>query len=249
MNAFLRKSSNVLAAILVSTTAFGQMNLSKFEFGVMGGVFIYQGDLSPSPIGSYRTPGIQMNLFATRLFGPAIGLRTNLAIGKLKGDDAAYENPEWRSQRALRFSGTLAELSELLLWYPRGNDKRLAPYVYGGVGVSFLKISRDWSRFNGEYFSGEPDLHSGLAEDIAHDPPSVIPVLPVGIGLQYGINNKFAVVAETAYRLTTSDYIDGFSKAANPGLKDHYLNHSIGIVYKPGSRSALDCPPKVQTTY
>jgi hypothetical protein len=33
----------------------GQTNVAKFQFGLSAGTFIYQGDLTPSPVGSYRT--------------------------------------------------------------------------------------------------------------------------------------------------------------------------------------------------
>jgi hypothetical protein len=249
MNAFGKKSSTLLFVLIVALTSYSQKSWEKYQFGLTGGVFIYQGDLSPSPIGSYRTPALNLNLFANRLIGPALAIRANLSWGHLRGDDAAYSNPEWRQQRAFNFSARVLEFSGLAVWYPRGNDRRFAPYIFGGAGLGLFKINRDWTRFNSEYFNAEPTIHDGLSQDLAHKLPRLVPVLPVGAGFQYDISTKWALVAETAYRFSRTDYLDGFSKAANPNLMDHYLNHSIGILYKPGKRSTLDCPPSPAATY
>ena len=249
MNAFLRKSSTLILVFIIALTSYSQTGLEKYQFGLTGGVFIYQGDLSPSPIGSYRTPAINLNLFASRLIGPALAIRANLTWGHLRGDDAAYESPEWRKQRAFNFSARIWEISGLAVWYPRGNDRKFAPYVFGGAGLGLFRINRDWSGFNGEYFSSEPDILQGLSEDLAHKPPRMVPVLPVGLGIQYDISTRWALAGESAYRFSRTDYLDGFSRSANPSLTDHYLSHSIGIVYKPGRRSTLDCPPPTGAKY
>src|SRR4051812_20448214 len=118
MNAFGKKSSTLLFVLIVALTSYSQTTREKYQFGLTGGVFIYQGDLSPSAIGSYRTPALNLNLFANRLIGPALAIRANLSWGHLRGDDAAYTNPEWRQQRAFNFSARVLEFSGLAVWYP-----------------------------------------------------------------------------------------------------------------------------------
>lgn len=249
MNTVSRKGILVLAALCFFSFCFSQSRLSKFQFGVTGGLFIYQGDLSPSPLGSYRTPGFTINAFVNYPIGTAISVRASLAYGKLRGDDAAFDQPEWRAQRAFRFNASILELSGHLLWYPVGNDRKLAPYIFGGPGLSLVSVNRDWSRFNGEYFSAEPGLQEGLNKDLERGLPRIIPVLPVGAGIQYDLSPAIALIAETGYRFSRTDYLDGFSQAANPVLKDHYLNHSIGILFRPGRRSTWDCPPPAAASY
>jgi hypothetical protein len=86
----------------------------------------------------------------------------------------------------------------------------LSPYLFAGLGVSLLNIKRDWSRFNAEYFSSEPKTLSGLAADQQHPLPALIPVFPMGIGIRYPISPSISVNAETSYRFTFTDYLDGF---------------------------------------
>jgi hypothetical protein len=106
-----------------------------------------------------------------------------------------------------------------------------SPYIFVGTGLSVLKIKRDWSHFNAEYFSGEQSTIEGLAADVRHAPPGMIAVLPAGLGVRYTVSRKISVSAETSYRFTFTDYLDGFSKAADPTMRDSYQSHSIGVIY------------------
>jgi len=244
MNAFLRKGLGLaLLFFLVNYKTHAQVDLSKFEIGLTGGVFVYQGDLTPSPFGSYRTMRPTVNLFVNRILNPSFSLRTSLFYGGLSGNDAAYKIPEWRQQRSLLFKARTFELSELLVWNAWSSERKFVPYIFGGIGLSFLNIKRDWSNFNGEFFTTE-DLTARLSEDLSHETPKLIPVVPVGVGIQYSLKKNLSLIAETAYRFTRTDYLDGFSKAGNPELYDHYQSHTIGVMYRFGKKSELNCPTK-----
>src|SRR5215208_3600576 len=104
MNASLRKVLIIAVSLSIAcTTSYGQLNLSKYEAGITAGLFIYQGDLTPSRFGSYRTPGFNMNIFINRILNPAFSLRTNFSFTKLRGDDSKYSSPAWRRQRNFNF--------------------------------------------------------------------------------------------------------------------------------------------------
>lgn len=238
------KKAVALSAILLGGYAvgFGQGSISRYELGIAAGVFIYQGDLTPSRFGSYKTPGGVVQLFAERRFHPALSLRAHLLFGTLRGDDAAYSHPSWRQQRNLNFSASVAEVATQGVYYFREKEKKWTPYLMTGAGLSFTRIRRDWSSFNSEYFSDEPGVLQGLADDIAHRPPRMLPVFPLGAGLRFRLSKNISLSAETSYRFTSGDYIDGFSKAANPQRYDHYQSHTIGLIYSPGKKSGWDCP-------
>ena len=244
MKIFLQKS---IAILILSYTEmieiYSQPGIAKFELGVSLGTFIYQGDLAPSHIGSVRTQKLGLNLFANKILNNSFLLRTNLAVGKLKGDDAKYANPEYRQQRNFYFTSSVIEISEQLLWNPLSKNydsKGFSPYLFAGVGYSFLNIKRDWSRFNAEYFP-ESTLN-GLTTDIQHKLPKGIPVIPVGIGIRYALSSKIFIGAESSYRFISTDYLDGFSQAADPVKRDNYYSNSIGIIYRFGNKNRLKCP-------
>jgi len=247
-------TKSIQAPVLISLLLFGtmpftyaQLDLSNWQVGINGGIFIYQGDLTPSRFGSYKTMKPGFGLYVSRILSPSFILRTNLSFGKLKGDDAKYDKPEWRQQRNFNFTSPVTEISELLVWNIFRNNsnevgKRFSPYLFGGAGISFIKVNRDYSNFNAEYFGDESDLPARLAEDIATNTPRRILVLPVGAGVEYYLSPKIALTAETNFRYTFTDYLDGFSKAANSEKKDFYHSHVVGLVYKFGAKNEVGCP-------
>jgi len=235
-----------IALFVIGSSLFIEVNAqthSKLEWGILPSLFIYQGDLTPSQIGSYRTMKPGLTLFVSKEIFYRISLRTNLAVGGLKGDDAKYSHPDWRPERALAFRTPVIEISEMAVVNLLENTK-FQPYAFGGIGLSLLKISRDWSRFNAQFFSNDIKALAGLAEDIQRSVPKRIIVLPVGLGGKYPLSEKISLAAETSYRMTFTDYLDGFSEVANPKKKDYYFTHSIGIIYQfgMGARDKLGCP-------
>jgi hypothetical protein len=158
-------SKKMVCAIIILYCAnlgsHAQINTPKFQFGIGVGTFIYQGDLTPSSIGSYKTLKPVINLFAAKFFSPSFSVGGNLAFGSLKGDDAKYSNPGYRQQRNFNFRTPVAEISGIAEWNVLGKNyvsRGFAPYLFAGIGYSFLKIRRDWSNFNTEYFGAESEV-------------------------------------------------------------------------------------------
>ncbi len=210
----------------------------KFEYGINFGFTVYQGDLTPEKFGSFKTQKFAVGLHASRVLNQTFSIRGNVLISSLKGDDALYNEPEYRQQRNFNFKSSLIELSALLQFNitAKNYDQGFSPYVFGGAGLGFVNIKRDWSRLNREYFDLQNHaLSDGLSIDSAHSLPKVVPVIPVGAGLRYFFSPAFGINLEAAYRLSFTDYLDGFSQAANPELKDHYANYAVGLIFRPGA--------------
>ena len=95
-------------------------------------------------------------------------------------------------------------------------------------------------------FGDGSNVQTGLAIDAATNTPRVIPLIPVGAGARYSLTDRFSLTAETNYRLSFTDYLDGFSQAADPKKNDHYFSHSIGLIYSfsgsGGKSKGLGCP-------
>lgn len=247
MISIIKKIVTVFTLIVLINENYvnAQLMVPRFEVGAGISSNIYQGDLTPNRLGSYETMKAGFQLHGSLILSPSFLARTNLAVGGLRGDDAAYDNPEFRKQRNFNFKTPVIELSELVVWNPlRTNYKNtgFSPYLMAGVGISFLSIKSDASNFNPEYFDNEAEIQQNIAADQEHGTPSVIPVVPVGAGVRYGFSPALAVYAESAYRLMFTDYLDGFSKATNPDGNDHYQTISLGIIFRPGSKGKLACP-------
>lgn len=247
MKSVLKKT--ILAVVLIAGHSIllqAQIDLSKYEVGLSGGVFVYQGDLTPQQLGSYKTMKPQLALHIYRIISPAFSVRLNLNRSKLYGNDAKYSNPDWRQQRNFNFSTPVTELSLQGVWsFLQARTPRFSPYLFAGAGFSFVKIKRDWSNINTTVFGEGSDVQNGLATDAAKSLPRILPVVPVGAGVRYGLNDHFSLIGETSYRLSFTDYLDGFSKSANPNKNDHYLSHSVGIIYSFNKKDkTLGCPKR-----
>ncbi|MES1217754.1 MAG: DUF6089 family protein, partial [Bacteroidota bacterium] len=99
-----------------------QISLSKYEIGAKAGAFIYQGDLTPSDLGSYNTMRPQFGIFASYLISRSFAVRLNFDAGSLHGDDAKYASPSWRRDRNFKFSSPVFELSGQLVWDVLGRN-------------------------------------------------------------------------------------------------------------------------------
>ncbi|MBS1917073.1 MAG: hypothetical protein JST87_12420 [Bacteroidetes bacterium] len=247
MKSIQKKGLLITSLIFVNGYLFAQIDFSKFEIGAYGSAYVYQGDLTPSRLGSLATTKPGGGIFVSRLVNRAFAIRANFSYGTLYGNDAVYSSPAWRKERNFNFSTPLLETSLTAVWNILGkngaeNNYGFSPYLFAGIGVAFVHIRRDWSNLNTSYFSGETGIFNGLAEDEAHRLPNIIPVIPVGAGVRYAINRHFSANMEFTYRLTRTDYLDGFSKAADPSKNDHYYTLSAGLIYTFGKKSNLDCP-------
>ncbi len=245
MNFRLKIFLSVFVFINSCVISAAQKKNAGIEIGAAVSSFIYLGDLTPNKIGSFQTIRGGINLQGSIIINNYFLFRTNLAIGGLKGDDAKYENPIFRKQRAFNFNTPVLEMSQLLVWNPAGNNftgKGFSTYLLGGVGVSFFKIKRDWSNFNAAYYGSSSDLPNRIAIDSVHFLPAITPVFPIGIGFRYALSTSILLNGEYSYRLLFTDYLDGFSQAANADRGDRYLTISIGIIYRLGNKNRLGCP-------
>lgn len=242
------KKAIVLALVISYAVNAKSQSVPLYQVGLGVGAYIYQGDLTPSRIGSVVTAKPGINIYGSRLLSSSLSARLQLSIARLKGDDAKYSHPEYRQQRNFNFTTPVVELAASIVWNPLRSNfdgiraPRLTPYLSGGVGLSWVRINRDYSNFNPAYFGSESWVVTGLNADIAHRTPRLLPVIPVGAGLQYELTPQWSITADASYRFTFSDYLDGFSQAANPGFKDRFFSTSIGVQYKIGSDRGIKCP-------
>ena len=245
----LRAISALCLFVFTFLNVNGQTSLiPKYEIGIHVGSFIYQGDLTPNELGAFNTMKPGFGISGTRNINSLYAVRLQLLRGWLKGDDAKYDNPSWRQQRNFNFKTPVTELSALVVRNIIGlipNEAGIinfSPYIFAGLSYSFLKIKRDWSQFDYTHFAAETAVINGLNEDINHKLPKGVFSIPVGFGVRYGITEKLSFSLEGTYRILDTDYLDGFSQAANPDKNDHYHTIMAGLIYSFGKRNRFDCP-------
>ena len=232
--------------VSVNEKSFAQFIPSDYEIGINAGTLIYQGDLSKGNFGYLHGLKPAIGLYGAKSLNEFFSARVTMTVGWLGADESTYSSPAWTRHRNLKFSTPVFESSAQLVWDLIGKSyryekHRLSPYFFIGAGLSFVDVKRDWSRFDTTYFGPKSAAAIGLGIDTLHRTPRVIPVLPLGMGLRYMLTSQLALTGEITYRITPSDYLDGFSHAGDPQKKDHYYGISIGLSYRFGS-DRMDCP-------
>lgn len=241
------KKLQLLVCCLVSSgITFCQGNLRPVSVGIETGTLVYQGDLVPSIAGSFRNSKLLFGINVSKQFFPHFGLKASLSKGQISADESIYSDPAWRQLRAFQFQTPVTEFSTTVVFdfadQSLDQTKRLTPYLFAGIGASFLKVNRDWSRTNLASFDPKSSTILGLGIDTLKNTPKVLPVIPLGAGLRYALNEHWSLNAELGFRLSMSDYIDGFSKSGNPKAKDFYYAIKLGISYQLGNKG-IKCPP------
>jgi hypothetical protein len=225
----------IFCACLLQLNTFAQSSKAPVSIGVQLGTFIYQGDLVPSFAGSFRTAKPMFALLVNKPISNNFSLRATISTGQISADESVYSNPAWRQTRAFNFNSTVTEVATVLVFdfadQTFDNTGKLSPYIFGGVAASFLNIHRDWSKFNFTAFDSKSPVLLGLGQDTLHKSPTVLPVIPIGVGLRYTLSPHWSLTTELNYRYSFSDYIDGFSKSANPRANDSYYSVSVGLNY------------------
>lgn len=238
----LKKCFVVLLCVIPFARIFSQEPRGRNEIGIHAGGFFYLGDLAPDVVGSYKTARPAAGLYYTRHFNSYWSARANIMFGELAGDDSLNKKPAYMRKRNFRFHSPLAEASLVAQFDVFGTNTetpvtKISPYLFAGIGVSFLNITRDWSRIDSSMIHVGSSTLAGLTRDNLTKPPTVIPVIPMGVGIKYHAWQHIAFTAEINYRYTFTDYIDGFSYAANPERKDGYYSATVGAVYNFGNGS------------
>jgi len=245
-----------LTFILLSTSAIKSQTtpIPKWEFGLSAGASIYQGDLAPSVVGSPKFIDPVIAASVSRILTPHWSLRTSLAMAALRGDDRKYNSDAWRQARALKFKTSVFEVAETAVYDVFGNNDdhlrtRFSPYLFAGIGYSFLHVRRDASAFDSAFFGPHHEIIDGLRADLAHRPPRGVVVLPVGAGLRYALTPAWSLNLEADYRFIQTDYLDGFSHVGNDGRNDHYYTVTMGVLFTLLPDKGLKCPKPDGTVF
>ncbi|HEY2350436.1 MAG TPA: DUF6089 family protein [Puia sp.] len=250
MNSILRAKVTIAFVISMAVQkTLAQFTPSKWEVGINAGALVYQGDLSESPFGYTKSVNPSVEVWVSKSLDAYFSIRANLLQSSLGADESTYAAPEWRRHRNFTFNTSVTEVSAEFVWDLNGKTyhegmHRYSPYLFAGAGFAILHINRNWSRFDTTYFDSKSSTAQGLGMDTRHKTPTFLPVIPVGAGLRYMVTNRIFVNAEFTYRITSSDYIDGFSYSGNPERNDHYYGITLGLSYRFGW-NAMSCPKQL----
>ncbi|MES2005926.1 MAG: DUF6089 family protein [Bacteroidota bacterium] len=248
MNAIARVTLFFVLIAAPVSTLHAQKSPYQFEAGINLGTFVYQGDLVSSFMGTFKGTRPMVQLWVGKPFTPFLSWRANIAFGSLSADESQFSSPYWKQIRNFAFNTPVTEFTGLLQYNIYGDNGKetyhtLTPYLMGGLSITCLNIRRDWSKLDKTGIDPESPFLKGLTNDSLKILPGVLPVLPLGAGLRLQVSPRLAVNTEALFRFSLSDYIDGFSYAANPKAKDGYYSVSLGVSFSLGENGgSVRCP-------
>lgn len=156
-----------------------------------------------------------------------VAVKLNLIVGFLSGSDEGKEN----DARNLEFSATIFEPS-LQVEYSFLKEKEAQSYLMmKGKGVKQFRSSLSsyvFAGIGGGFFW--PKAKENL-ENFDLDYNKATLVVPMGLGVKYGLNTNWSVGFELGGRLTTTDYLDGYTSTYSE-RNDVYYFAVINFVYK-----------------
>lgn len=240
----LFKIAFLFSGILISTVGSAQGLFSRQNIinqyttvGIGGGTSHYWGDLSPySQFYNALYTNVRWNGHAnyTRYLTANAGVRLQLSWIRILGDDYTYSQRNmdlfWQNYiRNLHFRNDLKEVTisgvfNLLPSYGKGGARgRLAFTPYATIGIGMVAHSPKATAPFGAANAGEwiPLRDASTSGQILPSSGQklysfVEPVLPVGLGLRFKINEKFDITFEGNLRLTNSDYLDDVAEVPYP---------------------------------
>ncbi|MBK7709559.1 MAG: outer membrane beta-barrel protein [Bacteroidales bacterium] len=223
----MKRLSGILFILLFAATLNGQRNA---DYGVMGGVTSYLGDINPNRL--LYSPGPSAGIFYRYNFHPRQSLRGNLLIGRIKGDDLDF-NSDFQVVRQASFSGSLMEMvvQYEFNFFPYSTMGKLwnyTPYFAAGLGGTFINS-------HGSSIGG-PNSTSAF-----------VPVIPFSVGFKINVHKNIGLEAEYGFRKTFYDNFDGLKDLVAPSdyawthNNDWYTFTGVAVTWKFYSKLA-GCP-------
>lgn len=204
--------SKWLTAVVFSALSF-VLGAQKMELGLMGGLSLYSGDLSPQEFGLYfkeLTPA--GGLFVRINPNKALSLRLGLNLTRLSGEDGVSNN---RNDRMLNFRTSVTEVSLTGEWnmFRLGTPRRtqVIPYLYAGAG--FFRFNPE-TKFEDQWIELQPLGTEGQGLPGYEAPYSLTQVqLPFGGGIKFIVKERVTIGLEMGARKLFTDHLDDVSGA------------------------------------
>lgn len=210
----------VLSILFVTFISFSTSAQYGMDFGIGIGAANYLGEIG-GKTGEGSVFLKDMNLKQTNKsvgasfrygFSPRIAAKLQINYVRIQGADSLSKEPA-RVARNLSFRTEIFEAmitGEFTYWtiadLKRRSRKRLGfeSYVFTGIGGLLYYPFAD---YNGTWYALRPLATEGIDKQYNQFTLAI----PLGIGANLNLNNKFKIGLEIGYRFTFTDYLDDVS--------------------------------------
>jgi OOP family OmpA-OmpF porin len=170
-------------------------------------------------------------MYARYRLDPVYAIKVNTVLGFGNGKDTLSRNDRGRSYKT-----TLFEFSAQGEYYFIAEERRYksaAMFNRRGMLNNYMSVS-------GYLFLGIGGVYSRAKVTFTQDmllvdrikPNNLGMVIPFGIGLKYIIDDRWLVGAELGYRISMTDYIEGYSQTSDSKHNDVYYFLSLKVGYR-----------------
>jgi hypothetical protein len=229
--------STLLLFVLVNSA---QLKAQFSEFGLMGGVSFYLGDLNPDiPFKQVMPAG---GAFYRYNFNERFSVRGAFTMGYLKGNDAKSKVAS-QIDRNLNFESFIYDFAitgefNFFKYAPGDMQHPITPFLFGGIAV--FKFNPITTAADGNKYELQPLGTEGQGTTFYPDRKKyslTTASIPFGLGMKANISKTFSVGLEWGMRYTFTDYLDDVSGTyASP---DVIQAERGDIAYELANRSTL----------
>ncbi len=191
-------------------------NAQSLEFGVIGGVCNYMGDLSDFKLRNdqYQPAGGMMIRFSPDRY---VTLKGSFLYGTIGGADSLSNKAEHR-RRNLSFKSTIYDFTVQAEWNLAGfcfgdYNKKYAFSPYAGVGISVFKFNPQ-AHYKGKWYELQPLKTEGQGTTLFQDRRTYALTqfaMPLSLGFKWRWTDYVNFGMELSYRVTFTDYLDDVS--------------------------------------
>ena len=205
-----RTAAFILVLFVGISTAEAQFS----EFGLMGGVSYYMGDLNPeTPFKQVMPAG---GIFYKYNFNERFSVRGAFTLGYLKGYDSKSKVAS-QLERNLNFESWIYDFAitgefNFFKYAPGDMSHPITPFIFGGIAV--FKFNPTTTAGDGNKYELQPLGTEGQGT-VAYAPSKKYSLttasIPFGIGVKANISKTFSVGIEWGMRYAFTDYLDDVS--------------------------------------
>jgi hypothetical protein len=184
------------------------------EFGLMGGVSYYMGDLNPeTPFKQVMPAG---GLFYRYNFNERFSVRGSFTLGYLKGNDNKSKVAS-QLDRNLNFESWIYDFAitgefNFFKYAPGDMSHPITPFLFGGIAV--FKFNPTTKAGDGNKYELQSLGTEGQGTTFYPDRKKyslTTASIPFGLGVKANISNAFSVGLEWGMRFAFTDYLDDVS--------------------------------------
>jgi hypothetical protein len=218
-----------LSVFLLFSSIPTSLNAQNWEIGATLGGALYTGDIPVVFSTAANQTRFGGGAFARYRINRTFAVRLQISGAQLFADEKTFGSTAFNTKRGFSFSTPLYEVAFLpeIRPFRVGN---VEPFIFAGVAFAGFAPKTQFNDPN-PIADIVGDINTLIDLDKTANFTRGTLAIPIGGGLQWFVNDQFAIGAEVGIRKTFTDYMDGISLSGRPKSKDFYFLGGLTVSY------------------